>query len=80
MKHLHKLGLEIITPEPRDERAGNICFAHPNPKQLVDLAAAENILFWGDDGRIRISIHLFNDEDDIETLIEFLTRNRTFLQ
>ena len=76
---LRKLGLEIMTPETRDGRAGNICFTHPNPKQLVDLAAAENILFWGDDGRIRISIHLFNDEGDIETLIEFLTRNRSFL-
>jgi cysteine desulfurase / selenocysteine lyase len=77
---LRGLGVEIMTPESRDGRAGNICFTHPEPKQLVDLAAAENILFWGDDGRIRISIHLFNDEDDIELLIEFLTRNRTFLQ
>ncbi|HSD68740.1 MAG TPA: aminotransferase class V-fold PLP-dependent enzyme [Woeseiaceae bacterium] len=77
---LQGLDLEIMTPESRDGRAGNICFAHPDPARLVELAAAENILFWGDDGRIRVSIHLFNDEDDIETLIEFLRRNRTHLR
>lgn len=76
---LQGLEVEIMTPESRDGRASNICFAHPEPGKLVDLAAAENILFWGDDGRIRMSIHLFNDEDDIATLVEFLTRNRAHL-
>jgi len=73
---LHKMGLEVLTPDAPDERAGNICFAHPEPRQLVDRAAAENILFWGDVGRVRVSIHLFNDEADIDRLIEFLATNR----
>jgi selenocysteine lyase/cysteine desulfurase len=77
---LHGLGVEIMTPVPSESRAGNICFVHPDPKKLVDLAAAENILFWGDDGRIRISIHLFNDEVDIEVLIAFLKKTRTLLK
>ncbi len=77
---LRGLGVEIMTAETWESRAGNICFVHSDPSKLVDMAAAENILLWGDERRIRISIHLFNDEDDIEALIEFLTRNRAFLQ
>jgi cysteine desulfurase/selenocysteine lyase len=73
------LDLEITTPEAHEERAGNICFLHPDPGRLVDLAASENILFWGDEGRIRISIHLFNDDADIDTLIQFLKKNRSQL-
>ena len=76
---LNELGVEIITPESHDERAGNICFVHPDPRKIVDLAAAENILLWGDVGRIRVSIHLFNDEADIGKLNEFLSRNRALL-
>ncbi len=73
---LTALGVELITPTAHDERAGNICFAHADPRKLVDRAAAENILIWGDEGRVRVSIHLFNDEDDIDTLIDFLATVR----
>jgi selenocysteine lyase/cysteine desulfurase len=76
---LRELGVEVITPETHDERAGNICFVHPDPRKIVDLAAEEDILLWGDVGRIRVSIHLFNDEADIEKLIQFLSRNRAHL-
>jgi selenocysteine lyase/cysteine desulfurase len=76
---LRELGVEVITPETHDERAGNICFVHPDPRKIVDLAADEDILLWGDVGRIRVSIHLFNDEADIEKLIQFLSRNRAHL-
>jgi selenocysteine lyase/cysteine desulfurase len=77
---LRDMDLEITTPEAHEDRAGNICFVHPDPGGLEKLAAAENILFWGDEGRIRISIHLFNDESDIDTLIQFLKNNRAHLK
>jgi selenocysteine lyase/cysteine desulfurase len=69
---LEALGVEIITPTAYNERAGNICFAHCDPKELVARAASENIFIWGDVGRVRVSIHLFNDEEDIDTLVDFL--------
>ena len=69
---LAALGVDVITPKAHNERAGNICFAHHDPKGIVDRAAAENILVWGDVGRVRVSIHLFNDEEDIDTLVDFL--------
>jgi len=80
LEALHELGVEVITPESPHERAGNICFALSDPGKLVKLAAAENIYVWGDVGRIRISIHLFNDETDIERLIAFLAANRAMLR
>ena len=69
---LETLGVEIISPISHNERAGNICFTHHDPKGLVDQAARDNIFIWGDCGRIRVSIHLFNDDDDIDTLVDFL--------
>jgi selenocysteine lyase/cysteine desulfurase len=80
LEALRELDLYITTPEAPDERAGNICFLHPDPGRLVQLAATENILFWGDEGRIRISIHLFNDESDVDTVIDFLKNNRAHLK
>jgi len=66
------LGLEVTTPEPAEARAGNICFTHPNPERLMELAAADDILFWADSGRIRLSIHLFVTPADIGRLLEKL--------
>ena len=73
---MEALGVEVITPSAHDERAGNISFAHHDPRGLVDRAAAENIFIWGDVGRVRVSIHLFNDEEDIDTLVDFLATVR----
>ena len=70
---LAAIGIEVITPMAHDDRAGNICFTHADPRGIVDRAAAENILIWGGMGRVRVSIHLFNDEEDIDTLADFLT-------
>jgi cysteine desulfurase/selenocysteine lyase len=69
---LTALGLDVTTPEPAEERAGNICFAHPQAERLMELAAEDNILIWADSGRVRLSVHLFVDEDDIARLVEKL--------
>lgn len=74
IRALEVLGLRVITPVKPRERAGNICFLHDDPLKIVRLAAAEGLHIWGDDGRVRASIHLFNDDDDIDKLIDFLTR------
>ena len=80
MNALEDLDVDIMTPQLHDERAGNLCFVHRDPGKIVVLAAQENILFWGDSGRIRVSIHLFNDEADIEQLIRFLAKNRAHIK
>ncbi len=73
---LTAMDIEVITPTAHDERAGNICFEHVDPRGIVDRAAVENILIWGDVGRVRVSIHLFNDDEDIDTLVDFLATDQ----
>jgi selenocysteine lyase/cysteine desulfurase len=40
--------------------------------ELVAALAERNVLIWGGDGRIRISLHAYNDQDDVERLLEGL--------
>jgi selenocysteine lyase/cysteine desulfurase len=62
---LVKLGLPVLTPEPPEERAGNIVFASDRCLD-VELALREaGVLVWAGDGRVRVSVHAYNDEADV---------------
>lgn len=74
---LAALGLTVTTPAAPEDRAGNICFAHPAAERLMALAAEDDILVWADSGRVRISIHAFVDAADIARLLKKLP---TYLQ
>jgi len=65
-------GLELITPEPSAERAGNIAFAHADDAGLVRRAAAAGIHLWDGNGRVRCSVHLFNEQGDVDRLLAWL--------
>ena len=62
----------MITPEPSAERAGNIAFAHADDAALVRRAAAAGIHLWDGNGRVRCSVHLFNDQGDVDRLLAWL--------
>ncbi|MEQ9331860.1 aminotransferase class V-fold PLP-dependent enzyme [Thalassobaculum sp.] len=65
-------GLELVTPGPAAERAGNVAFAHPDYAGIVARAAAAGIHLWDGSGRVRCSVHLFNDDGDVDRLLEWL--------
>ncbi|GHD40698.1 transcriptional regulator [Thalassobaculum fulvum] len=65
-------GLEMITPQPAAERAGNVAFAHPDNAAIVARAAAARIHLWDGQGRVRCSLHLFNDTADVDRLLGWL--------
>jgi selenocysteine lyase/cysteine desulfurase len=62
---LARLGLEVTTPTAPSARAGNICFATPRSEELEAALRARGVVVWGGDGRIRISAHVYNDENDV---------------
>jgi selenocysteine lyase/cysteine desulfurase len=62
----------LLTPEAPDQRAGNICFATSRYVALEAHLRARGILTWGDDGRLRISVHAYNDTSDIERVLKEL--------
>lgn len=66
------LGLEMITPAPPAGRAASVCFAHPDNAAIVARAAAAGIHLWDGYGRVRCSVHLFNDTGDVDRLLDWL--------
>ena len=62
---LRRRGWRVITPEPPAERGGNVCFLAGDAAGLAARLAAEGVLVWGGEGRIRVSPHVHDDRDDV---------------
>jgi len=58
-------GLKLISPVDPKRRSGNTCIAVTDSDALCDRLDEQNILVWGDRGRIRVSTHLYNDSEDV---------------
>ncbi|MPZ11555.1 MAG: aminotransferase class V-fold PLP-dependent enzyme [Kiloniellaceae bacterium] len=71
---LQELELEVMTSAGPDRHAGNVCFRCPDPETVMRRAAKEAILVWADNGRVRVSAHLFTTQEDVETFLERLPR------
>ncbi|WP_341953613.1 aminotransferase class V-fold PLP-dependent enzyme [Salinibacterium sp. TMP30] len=66
-------GMLNMTPLLPELRAGNIALRANEPVKLAQDLSEKGILAWGGDGRIRFSIHLFNDLSDVEAALLALT-------
>jgi len=62
---LKNRGLNVITPTPESERAGNVCFLAEDTAGIAARLAMRDVLVWGSEGRVRVSMHLYNDAADI---------------
>jgi selenocysteine lyase/cysteine desulfurase len=69
---LTRLGLDVTTPGEPGARAGNICFATGKSEELEAALRRRGVLVWGGDGRIRLSCHVYNDENDIARALDAL--------
>jgi selenocysteine lyase/cysteine desulfurase len=69
-----RLGLDVVTPADPASRGASAAFAHPAEAEIVRRAAAEGVLIWGDNSRIRASAHVFNTMEDVERMLEGLPR------
>jgi selenocysteine lyase/cysteine desulfurase len=72
---LNELGYEIMTPENPEERAGNVCFMTDHIQEVTEALADRGIRIWGGYagvGRVRVSTHLYNTEEDVDKLLAAL--------
>jgi cysteine desulfurase/selenocysteine lyase len=76
INELKKLGYEVMTPSKGSERAGNISIKIDCAEQMVEWLLKHQIYVWGGDGRIRASIHLFNDRMDVKRFVDVLAAGR----
>jgi selenocysteine lyase/cysteine desulfurase len=68
--------LEMMTPVEDHRRAGNVCFMAANVDKLRTALEQHGVLVWGaygDFGRVRISVHVQNDSEDVLHLQEALS-------
>jgi selenocysteine lyase/cysteine desulfurase len=80
IRELSALGFEVMTPEAPERRAGNISVVFARGEELADALSREGVLLWGGDGRIRASVHCFNDDADLDRLLELLPKlSRTLM-
>jgi selenocysteine lyase/cysteine desulfurase len=65
-------GWPVLTPKVPEQRAGNICIASERAEALEARLRGRGVLAWGGDGRLRLSVHGFNDPNDIERAVAAL--------
>lgn len=65
-------GWPVLTPEAQERRAGNICIATERAEELEARLRASGVLTWGSDGRLRLSVHGYNDSHDIDRAVAAL--------
>ncbi|MCC6179584.1 MAG: aminotransferase class V-fold PLP-dependent enzyme [Chloroflexi bacterium] len=63
---LAELDLHVLTPAEPERRAGNVCIARADGTAFAEALAERGVLVWEADGRIRYSVHLYNDGDDVD--------------
>ena len=66
------LGCDMLTPSDQGKASGIVAFRHPQSEAIGLALERESIVVWGGDGRVRTSVHLYNDREDIERCLTAL--------
>lgn len=59
-------GFDLLTPSAAQFASGIVSFRHENPEWLGAELARQRVIVWAGDGRVRVSVHLYNDRADID--------------
>jgi selenocysteine lyase/cysteine desulfurase len=76
---LDELGATVATPRASAERGPLVCVVSTAPNALVDALAAERIVTSTRDANLRISLHLYNVEEDVDRIVDALAAKRELL-
>jgi selenocysteine lyase/cysteine desulfurase len=76
---LEELGAIVATPRDPARRGPLVCVRSTDVHALVETLAAERITCSERDANLRISLHLYNVEDDVDHVLDALRRNHRLL-
>ena len=76
---LEELGATVVTPRDPAHRGPLVCVRSSDVARLVDELAAERIVVSMRDDNLRVAIHLYNVEDDIDRVLAALAERRHLL-
>ena len=76
---LDELGAKVATARGEGEYGPLICVVSTDPVALVGALAGERIVTSTRDSNLRISLHLYNVEEDVDRILAALGANQYFL-
>ena len=76
---LDDLNATVATPRGKDEYGPLICIVSTDPNALVAALAERQIVTSTRDSNLRVSLHLYNVEEDIDRVLDALNANRPLL-
>jgi selenocysteine lyase/cysteine desulfurase len=76
---LDELGAVVVTPRDPERRGPLVCVRSTDVAALVSALEDERIVCSSRDGNLRIALHLYNVEEDVDTLVAALARHRGLL-
>ena len=79
MDGLQELGATVVTPRDPGQRGPLVCVRSTDVGALVAALADERIVVSSREDKLRIALHLYNVEADVDTLLDALVRNRSLL-
>ncbi len=76
---LDEIGATVATPRGEGEYGPLVCVVSTDPNALVAALGNEKIVTSTRDANLRISLHLYNVEEDVDRILEALRMNRELL-
>jgi selenocysteine lyase/cysteine desulfurase len=76
---LDELGAVVATPREPERRGPLVCMKSSDVRTLVDTLAVSRIVCSERDSNLRIALHLYNVDEDVDTILAALARHRHLL-
>jgi selenocysteine lyase/cysteine desulfurase len=76
---LDELGATVATPRGEGEYGPLVCVASTDAPALVRALQSERIVTSERDSNVRVSLHLYNVEEDVTRILDALSRKRELL-
>ena len=76
---LVEVGATVVTPRDPRARGPLVCVRSTDVNTLVAALAGEGIVASSRDDNLRIALHLYNTREDVETVVDALSRHRQLL-
>jgi cysteine desulfurase/selenocysteine lyase len=72
-RRLADLRVQMLTPASEEYASGIVSFAHPDAERIGAALEQEGVIVWAGDGRVRLSVHLYNDAADVDRAVRALS-------
>ena len=73
LEELKRTPVELLTPCNSDHLAGIVAFRHPKVDDLARHLRANNVHVMAHAGRLRVALHGYNTEEDVDAFLRVLT-------